>query len=36
MRAIADLGYTGFIGQEFIPKREPMRSLEEGVRICEV
>lgn len=36
MRAIADLGYTGFIGQEFIPKREPMRSLEEGVRTCEV
>ncbi len=36
MRAIADLGYTGFIGQEFIPKRDAMRSLEEGVRTCEV
>ena len=36
MRAIADLGYTGFIGQEFIPKRDPMTSLAEGVRTCDV
>lgn len=36
MRAIADLGYTGFIGQEFIPKRDPMTSLRQGVRICDV
>ena len=36
MRAIADLGFTGFVGQEFIPVREPLVSLEEGVRICEV
>ena len=36
MRAIADLGYTGFIGQEFIPKRDAMTSLAEGVRTCDV
>ncbi|MEP7384401.1 MAG: TIM barrel protein [Gemmatimonadota bacterium] len=36
MRAIADLGYTGFVGQEFIPKREPLESLEQGARICSV
>ncbi len=37
MRAIADLGYTGFVGQEFIPKREPpLDSLEQGARICSV
>ncbi len=36
MRAIADLGYTGFIGQEFIPRRDPMTSLAEGVRTCDV
>ncbi len=36
MRAIADLGYTGFIGQEFIPKRDPLTSLKEGVAICDV
>ena len=36
MRAIADLGYTGFVGQEFIPKREPLVSLEQGARICNI
>ncbi len=36
MRAIADLGYTGFVGQEFIPSREPLESLEQGVKICTV
>lgn len=36
MRAIADLGYTGFVGQEFIPKGEPLEALEQGVRICSV
>ena len=37
IRAIADLGYTGFVGQEFIPKREPaLESLEQGARICSV
>jgi hydroxypyruvate isomerase len=36
MRAIAATGYTGFIGQEFIPKREPMRSLREAVALCTV
>jgi hydroxypyruvate isomerase len=34
-KAIADAGYTGFIGQEFIPKREPMRSLREAVELCD-
>ncbi|MBL8961229.1 MAG: TIM barrel protein [Gemmatimonadetes bacterium] len=36
MRAIADKGYTGFIGQEFIPRREPLTSLAQGVKICDV
>ncbi|MGQ0647160.1 MAG: hydroxypyruvate isomerase family protein [Gemmatimonadaceae bacterium] len=36
MRAIADLGFTGFVGQEFIPKREPLASLEQGAKICAV
>jgi hydroxypyruvate isomerase len=36
MRAIADLGYIGFVGQEFIPKREPLVSLREGFAICDV
>jgi hydroxypyruvate isomerase len=38
MRAIADLGFTGYVGQEFIPSpgRDPMESLRQGVRICDV
>jgi hydroxypyruvate isomerase len=37
MRAIADTGYTGFVGQEFIPKRpDPLASLKQGVEICSV
>lgn len=35
-RAIADGGYRGWIGQEFIPRRDPMTSLREAVRICTV
>ncbi len=37
MRAIADSGYKGFVGQEFIPKREDkIASLRQGVEICSV
>jgi hydroxypyruvate isomerase len=36
MSAIADLGYMGFVGQEFIPKREPLNSLKEAFAICDV
>jgi hydroxypyruvate isomerase len=36
MQAIADLGYRGYIGQEFIPTRDPMTSLRQGVTICDV
>jgi hydroxypyruvate isomerase len=36
MRAILETGYKGFVAQEFIPKREPLASLREGVRICTV
>ncbi len=36
MRAIADLGFKGFVGQEFVPSREPLKSLEQGVMICTV
>jgi hydroxypyruvate isomerase len=35
-RAIADGGYRGWIGQEFIPRRDPMTSLREAVQICTV
>jgi hydroxypyruvate isomerase len=37
MRAIADSGYTGFVGQEFIPKRpDKLASLKQGLEICSV
>jgi hydroxypyruvate isomerase len=36
MRAIKETGYTGFVGQEFIPVREPLASLAEAYRICNV
>lgn len=36
VRAIVDTGFTGFIAQEFVPKQDPLASLEEGVRICDV
>ena len=37
MRAIADTGYTGFVGQEFIPKRpDKIASLKQGIGICSV
>lgn len=35
MKAIVDTGYTGFVGQEFIPKgADKLASLRQGVGIC--
>ncbi len=36
MQAIADLGFTGFVGQEFVPKRDPLSSLKQAFEICDV
>jgi hydroxypyruvate isomerase len=36
MRAIVDTGYKGYVGQEFIPAREPVASLAQAFRICDV
>jgi hydroxypyruvate isomerase len=37
MKAIVDTGYKGFVGQEFIPKREDkLASLKQGVQICDI
>jgi hydroxypyruvate isomerase len=36
MKAIVDLGFTGFVAQEFIPVREPMVSLKEAYTLCNV
>jgi hydroxypyruvate isomerase len=36
MQAIADAGYAGFVGQEFVPKREPVASMKQAYEICNV
>ena len=36
MEEIARTGYTGYVGQEFIPTGDPLKSLTEAVRICNV
>jgi hydroxypyruvate isomerase len=37
MRAIVETGFKGFVAQEFVPKRaDPLESLRQGVRICDV
>jgi hydroxypyruvate isomerase len=36
MQAILETGFTGYVAQEFIPAREPLASLEQGFRICDV
>lgn len=37
MKAIVETGFKGFVGQEFIPKREDkIASLKQGVMICDV
>jgi hydroxypyruvate isomerase len=36
VRAIIETGYTGYLGQEFIPARDPKQSLAQAFRICDV
>jgi hydroxypyruvate isomerase len=36
MRAILDTGFDGYVAQEFVPAREPLASLAQGFRICDV
>jgi sugar phosphate isomerase/epimerase len=36
MRKLIDIGYTGYVGQEFIPTRDPLAGLQQAVRLCDV
>ena len=36
MHALLDIQYTGFVGQEFIPRHEKVASLAQAVRLCDV
>jgi hydroxypyruvate isomerase len=35
-RAIVDTGFTGFLAHEFVPTRDPIASLREAVRVCDI
>lgn len=36
MKKLLDLGYTGYVGQEFIPTRNPLDGLRQAVKLCDV
>ena len=36
MRAILETKYTGYVGQEFIPLRDKVKSINESVKLCDV
>ena len=36
MEEIVRTGYTGYVGQEFVPTRDPLEGLSEAVRLCDV
>jgi hydroxypyruvate isomerase len=36
MRKLIDIGYKGYVGQEFIPTRDPLAGLREAVKMCDV
>ena len=36
MRALLEIGYTGYVGQEFIPVGNPLEGLMRAVSLCDV
>ena len=36
MQALLEIGYKGYVGQEFIPTRNPLEGLREAVMLCDV
>jgi hydroxypyruvate isomerase len=36
MRKLLEIKYSGYVGQEFIPTRDPVAGLHEAVRLCDV
>lgn len=36
IEALMDVGYKGFVGQEFIPTRDPLEGLRQAVALCDV
>ena len=36
LRKLLEIGYTGYVGQEFIPTRDPLAGLREAVKLCDI
>lgn len=36
MRTLLDINYDGYVGQEFIPTRDPLAGLTQAVKLCDV
>jgi len=36
MNTLVDVGYDGYVGQEFIPTRDPYQGLKEAFELCDV
>ena len=36
VKKLNDIGYTGYLGQEFIPTRDPLAGLKQAVTLCDV
>lgn len=36
MRALLDIGYTGYVGHEFMPTRAPLDGLRQAIQVCDV
>ena len=36
MRKLVEMQYTGYVGQEFIPTRNPLEGLRQAVKLCDV
>ena len=36
MQALLDVGYDGYVGQEFIPTRDALVGLQEAVGVCDI
>ncbi len=36
MRTLAEIGYQGYVGLEFLPTRDPLESLTQAVELCDI
>jgi len=36
MEALLEIGFKGYVGQEFIPTGDPLSGLTQAVKLCDV